>query len=88
MDLVYYVDMATKSETVVNIHDAKTHFSELLRRVAAGERVIIARAGAPVAVLGPLEAAPPRVRVPGIDRGKVLIGPDWDDPIPGFEDIT
>jgi len=35
----------------VNIHDAKTHFSKLVERVAAGETVIIARAGTPVAQL-------------------------------------
>ena len=80
--------MITKTETVVNIHEAKTHLSKLLRRVEAGERIVIARAGEPVAVLVPARAAPPKVRVPGIDKGKVLIGPDWDDPIPGFEDYT
>jgi prevent-host-death family protein len=78
--------MVEKRATQVNIHEAKTHFSELLRRVAAGERIVIAKAGKPVAVLGPV--GPPKVRLPGIDKGKVLFGPDWDDPIPGFEDIT
>lgn len=40
--------------TTVNIHEAKTHLSRLLERVEAGERIIIARAGKPVAELGPL----------------------------------
>ena len=40
----------------VNIHEAKTHLSRLLERVAAGERVIICRAGHPVADLVPHRA--------------------------------
>lgn len=38
----------------VNIHEAKTHLSRLLEQVEAGERVIIARAGKPIAELGPI----------------------------------
>lgn len=45
--------MAIKAETVVNIHEAKTHLSKLLERVKAGERIVIAKAGKPVAVLEP-----------------------------------
>ncbi|MGV0743902.1 type II toxin-antitoxin system Phd/YefM family antitoxin [Mycolicibacterium sp. XJ870] len=37
----------------VNIHDAKTHLSQLLTRVENGERITIARAGKPVADLVP-----------------------------------
>jgi prevent-host-death family protein len=47
-----------------NVYEAKTHLSRLLDRVAAGEEVVIARAGKPVAKLVPLPAKPP-VRVPG-----------------------
>lgn len=53
--------------TPVNIHDAKTHFSKLLERVALGEEIIIARAGEPVAKLSPL--APRKARVPGGAEG-------------------
>lgn len=42
----------------VNVHDAKTHLSRLLERVSAGERVIIARAGRPVAELVPHRTGP------------------------------
>lgn len=42
--------------TTVNIHEAKTHLSRLLERVAAGERVVISRAGSPVADLVPHQA--------------------------------
>ncbi len=40
--------------TVVNIHQAKTHLSRLLERVAAGEEVVIAKAGKPIARLVPV----------------------------------
>lgn len=42
----------------VNIHEAKTHLSRLLERVAAGERVIISKAGQPVAELVPHQRVP------------------------------
>jgi prevent-host-death family protein len=68
---------------VVNVHEAKTHLSRLLERVEAGERIVIARAGKPIAILQP---ANPPDRVPGYDKGKVVIGPSFDDPIPELEE--
>ena len=65
----------------VNIHEAKTNFSKLLARVCAGEEVIIARAGKPIAKLVPIKKRPPR-RVPGSAKGKVIISPDFDAPLP------
>lgn len=68
----------------VNIHQAKTHLSRLLQRVAAGEEVTIARAGIPVARL---VAAEPRkkVRPLGFARGQVWVAEDFDAPLP--EDV-
>ncbi|CAN5878595.1 type II toxin-antitoxin system prevent-host-death family antitoxin [soil metagenome] len=51
----------------VNIHEAKTHFSKLLERVALGEEIIIARAGEPIARLSPLVQK--RARTPGGAEG-------------------
>ena len=68
----------------VNVHEAKTHLSKLLERVMNGEQIIIAKSGKPVAVLAPL-AQSPAPRIPGIDTGKVIIGPDFDAPLPEFE---
>ena len=45
------------SETIVNIHAAKTHLSQLIARAEKGERITIARAGKPVAQLGPAPKA-------------------------------
>jgi prevent-host-death family protein len=50
--------------TTANVHEAKTHFSRLLAEVAAGETVVIAKAGSPVAKLTPMDApvgAPKRI---------------------------
>lgn len=61
----------------VSVHEAKTHLSRLLRRVEAGESVVIKRGAHPVAVLtaAPVESA--RRQVWGDLQGKV--GPDFDD---------
>lgn len=64
----------------VNIHEAKTHLSRLLRRVAVGEEIVIAKGGRPVARLVPV--ARPRARLLGTDRGKFRVPPDFDAPLP------
>jgi prevent-host-death family protein len=65
----------------VNIHDAKTQFSKLIEAVSQGERVIIAKAGKPVAELIAIESALP-VRKPGSLKGKIKIDDDFDAPLP------
>ena len=62
----------------VNVHEAKTQLSKLLEEVEAGGRVIIARAGEPVAVLGPYKAAVRRRRL-GLFAGQVTIRKDFDE---------
>ena len=64
----------------VNIHDAKTHLSRLLERVAEGEEIIIAKAGKAVARLVPLEE-PPRKRRLGRLKGKLKVPDDFDKPL-------
>ncbi len=62
----------------INIHEAKTHLSRLLERVAEGEEIVIAKAGKPVAKLVPYnEALGPRS--PGGWEGRVRIAPDFDE---------
>lgn len=63
----------------VNVYEAKTHLSQLLDRVAAGEEIVIARAGRPVARLVGLSDASSRRRIPGGWRGKVSIADDFDE---------
>jgi prevent-host-death family protein len=61
----------------VNMHEAKTQFSRLVERALAGEEVIIAKNGKPVATLTPLQSAT-SARLPGLSRGKGTIGDDFD----------
>ena len=68
----------------VNVHEAKTHLSRLLDRVAAGEEIVIAKAGKPIAKLVPFKR-PPKERLLGQDEGRVWIADDFDAPLP--EDI-
>lgn len=62
---------------LVNVHEAKTHLSRLLERVAAGEEVIIGRAGRPVARLVPYVQTAERRR-PGRWRDRVTVAEDFD----------
>jgi len=65
----------------VNIHDAKTQFSKLIEAVSQGERVIIAKAGKPVAELIAIGFVLP-ARKPGSLKGKIKIADDFDSPLP------
>jgi prevent-host-death family protein len=67
--------------TTVNIHEAKTHLSRLLERVAAGEEVVIARAGRPVARLVPVGGEKPRK--PGLAKGRLTDA--FFEPLPADE---
>jgi len=71
-------------EKTVNIHEAKTNLSSLIAKVEAGEEVVIARAGKPVAKLVPLsKAAKARPdRKPGFLKGKIKVHRDFDAPLP------
>ena len=79
LDLVQ--DLAIIERMEVNIHEAKTHLSRLLERVALGEEVVIAKAGKPVAKLVPLDEQP-RMRVLGSAKGEFTVPDDFNDPLP------
>lgn len=64
----------------VSVHEAKTHLSRLLRLVAAGEEIVIARSGEPVARLVPMPGPPTR-RL-GTDEGLYEVPDDFDAPLP------
>jgi prevent-host-death family protein len=63
--------------TTLNLYQAKTQLSELVERAAAGEEIVIAKAGKPMARLVPLEKRQPRRS--GFLKGKVWIADDFDD---------
>jgi prevent-host-death family protein len=71
----------------VNMHDAKTRLSELVAAAEAGQEVIIARGGMPVARLVAVTPRHPPVRL-GALSGQIEIGEDFDAPLPEFEPYT
>ena len=64
-----------------NLYDARTQLSRLVDRAAAGEEIIIAKAGRPVARLVPM-GAPTQPRPLGFMRDEIWIGEDFDAPLP------
>ena len=68
------VELSSVDERVVNVHEAKTHFSRLIDAAHDGETILLAKGGKPWARLVPLE--PPHARrVPGVLSGKLNLPP-------------
>lgn len=65
---------------VVNIYDAKARLSALVEEAAAGEEIVIARAGTPRARLVPIKREPRRR--PGGSKGRIRMSADFDAPLP------
>ncbi len=65
----------------VNIHEAKTHLSRLAEEVAAGEEIIVAKAGKPIIKLVPIVTKPKKRKI-GALKGKLRIAKDFDAPLP------
>ena len=68
----------------VNVGEAKKQWEALVERAAAGEEIVIARRGKPIAKLGPIANAK-EPRKPGSLAGQIWIGPNFDDPLPELE---
>jgi len=66
---------------IVNIQEAQTNLFKLIQRVIAGEEIIIAQSGKPVARLV-LHSPQPIGRLPGSAKGKIWMAPDFDAPLP------
>lgn len=73
--------MKTPKMKTYNVHEAKTHLSQLLERAADGEDIVIAKAGVPVARLVPM-ILPTEARLLGTEKGRLIIGEDFDAPLP------
>jgi prevent-host-death family protein len=67
--------------TIVNIHEAKTHFSKLVDKAINGEEIIIGKSGKPVVKLIAIQNKKPK-RAPGSLKGKIRISEDFDAPLP------
>ncbi|MDP1606538.1 MAG: type II toxin-antitoxin system Phd/YefM family antitoxin [Rhodocyclaceae bacterium] len=70
---------------MVNVHEAKTHFSRLLDRAHAGEEIILAKAGRPYARLMPLQPQDRPRRQPGLLKGWEIPDAAFFDPLPAEE---
>lgn len=66
---------------IINVHDAKTHFSRLLERAHGGEEIVLAKAGRPYARLVPLDDR--QARKPGSAKGRVTDA--FFEPLPSEE---
>ncbi|MCL8207563.1 MAG: type II toxin-antitoxin system prevent-host-death family antitoxin [Actinomycetia bacterium] len=65
---------------LVTMHEAKSQLSRLVQQALAGEDVVIGRAGTPLVRLVPVQAV--ERRQPGSARGRVVVAPTFDDPLP------
>jgi len=68
----------------LNLYEAKTQLSSLVEKAAAGEEIIIAKNGTPMAKLVALRNRP--LRKPGKLKGKLWVAADFDAPMPDVED--
>ncbi len=66
--------------STINIHEAKTHLSRFVEQAAAGEEIIIAKAGKPMAKLVPLLRTPSRRNL-GMFKGKLNVPDNFDAPL-------
>ena len=73
--------------STIGAFEAKTRLSELLERVSRGHVYRITRRGRPVAELRPIAGSGRRPRF-GSDRGRIVIGDDFEAPVPGMASYT
>jgi antitoxin (DNA-binding transcriptional repressor) of toxin-antitoxin stability system len=66
---------------IINIPETTAQFTELIQRAQAGEEILLAQNGIAIARLMPIQA-PLSSRVPGQDKDKVVIAPDFNAPLP------
>ncbi|MBK5102022.1 MAG: type II toxin-antitoxin system Phd/YefM family antitoxin [Desulfobacteraceae bacterium] len=66
----------------VNIHEAKTHLSRYLKRLAKGETILLCKRNIPVAEIRPLPSNRKSPRPIGLAKGKFQIPPEFYEPLP------
>lgn len=66
----------------LNIHEAKTHLSRYLERLAAGEVILLCKRNTPIAEIRGLPPERRDARPIGLAKGRVTIMPEFDDPLP------
>ena len=71
----------------VGAFEAKTRLSQLLEEASRGRTIIITRRGRPIAELRPARVSTEGLKF-GCDKGRIVMGDDFDKPLPDFEDYT
>ncbi len=66
----------------LNIHEVKRHLSALLKRVQAGETIIISNYNKPIAEIRPIEQTPQKPRPIGLCKGQIQISDNFNEPLP------
>ena len=66
----------------LNVHEAKTHLSRYLKRVAKGERIVLCLRNVPIAEIRPLTAPETKPRPIGLARGRFTVPPSFFEPLP------
>ncbi len=72
----------------VTVEDAQARLAELLNLAQAGNEIIIAEGGQPLARLVAIAESKPKRRIAGLHRGKIWMSDDFDMPLPLFQKIT
>lgn len=75
------VKPSKKAPNQYTVHEAKTHLSKILRTVEDGAEVVIARGSDPIARLMPIHSKISRAELRGIDKGKIWMAPDFNEPL-------
>jgi antitoxin (DNA-binding transcriptional repressor) of toxin-antitoxin stability system len=73
--------MAGTKPIHINIHEAKTHLSKYLEKIAKGHTVVLCKRNVPIAEIRPLPKVVDRRKLFGMDKGKVIIPPEFFDPM-------
>ncbi len=66
----------------INIHEAKTHLSRYLKKLEAGETIILCKRNVPIAEIRPIEPAPTKPRPVGLAKGQFQIPQEFFEPLP------
>lgn len=72
--------------TQVNIHETKTHLSQLIKRALMGERIVIAKANKPLVELVVLPEARQKRRLGGAKEAILFMADDFDEPLDEFQE--
>jgi len=66
----------------LNIHEAKTHLSKYLSRLAQGEKILLCKRNVPIAEIVPIHRPEDNPRPIGLAKGEFSLSPDFFAPLP------